>query len=148
MHMSVTPITEDDIAKLTKVFYARVRQDEILGPIFNGRIGTDEDKWAAHIAHINDFWSGIFLKSGRFKGNPMTKHGEINEILPEHFTRWLSLFADTGEKVLPPQKMAHFNATANRIAQSLQMGLAFKFAHMDDTTNPFEKFGLQRPSRQ
>jgi len=145
--MSLEPITEDDIAAITKVFYAWVRKDDMLAPIFNERIGTDDAQWTPHVAHINDFWSGIFLKSGRFKGNPMSKHAGLEGLTPEHFTRWLELFKKAGEKTLPAPKRVHFNNTANRIAQSLQMGLAFKFAQMEDgTPNPFQKFGMQRPS--
>ena len=146
--MSVEPITEEDIAKLTRVFYAWVRKDEMLSPIFNTAIGTTDEQWEPHIQHINDFWSGIFLKSGRFKGNPMAKHAPLPGISPEHFTRWLALFAKAGEKTLPPAKQAHFNATAQRIAQSLQMGLAFHHASKDIEPNPFAKFDIARPSRQ
>ena len=126
--MSLEPITEDDIAAITKVFYAWVRKDDMLAPIFSEHIGTTDEQWAPHIAHINDFWSGIFLKSGRFKGNPMSKHAGLEGLTPAHFIRWLDLFKKAGEKTLPVAKRVHFNNTANRIAQSLQMGLAFKFA--------------------
>lgn len=145
--MSLTPITEDDIATLTKYFYAHVRKDDILGPIFNNKIGTDKQAWDPHIAHINDFWSGIFLKTRRFDGNPMAKHAPLPGITPAHFTRWLELFSEAAAKTLPPAKQEAFNQTANRIAQSLQMGLAVHFAQNDDDTpNPFIEFGISRPS--
>lgn len=144
--MDDNPITEADIAKLTQVFYASVRADALLGPVFHAKIGTNDAIWDTHIAKINDFWSGIFLKSGRYKGNPMTKHAGISDITPAHFTRWLELFALAGEKALPPEKMEQFNRTATRIAQSLQMGLAFHYNGLENTPNPFESFGLKRPS--
>ena len=143
--MSIEPITEDDIAKLTQVFYAWVRKDDLLGPVFNAKIGTDDAQWQPHIAHINDFWSGIFLKTGRFSGNPMAKHTPLPGLTPAHFTRWLELFARAGEQTLPPAKQAHFNNMAKRIAKSLQMGLAFHYGGQD--TNPFAEFDLARPSR-
>jgi len=149
--MSAEPITEDDIAKLTQVFYAWVRKDDLLGPVFNQKIGTDDAQWQPHIARINDFWSGVFLKTGRFSGNPpgslMTKHTPLPGLTPAHFTRWLELFARAGEHTLPSAKQAHFNTTANRIAKSLQMGLAVHHAGQDTTPNPFAKFDLVRPSR-
>lgn len=145
--MSQTPITEDDISAITKVFYAAVRKDDLLAPIFNKIIGTTNEQWNPHIEHINDFWSNIFLKTGRFDGNPMTKHAPISGLLPIHFTRWLELFAMAGEKTLPPEKQLAFNRTANRIGQSLQMGLAVHFAQGDDDVpNPFIEFGIRRPS--
>ncbi len=146
--MSLSPITEQDIAALTKVFYARVRKDDILGPVFNGKIGTDDGVWARHIAHINDFWSSVFLKTGRFSGNPMSKHAALPDLSPEHFTHWLALFSDAAAETLPLAKQALFNETAARIAQSLQMGLAFKYAADDIEPNPFLKFDVTRPSRK
>jgi len=143
--ISAEPITEDDIAALTQVFYTWVRKDDLLGPVFNAKIGTEDAQWAPHIQHINDFWSGIFLKTGRFSGNPMAKHTPLPGLTPAHFTRWLELFAKAGAQTLPPAKQKHFNDTAQRIAKSLQMGLAFHNASKDIEPNPFEKFGLRTP---
>ena len=141
-------ITEDDIAALSKVFYAMVRKDALLGPVFNNKIGTDDAEWQPHIQHINDFWSGIFLKTGRFNGNPMAKHAPLPGLTPEHFRQWLKLFAIAGAKTLPPHKQDAFNQTAQRIAQSLQMGLAVYYAGKDDVENPFIEYDITRPSRQ
>lgn len=145
--MSLDTINEEDIARLTKVFYASVRQDELLGPIFNGKIGTDDAVWDAHIEKINGFWSNIFRKTGRYVGNPMAKHIGLPGITPAHFTRWLQLFETAGIKTLPDQKKTLFYQTANRIAQSFQMSLAFHYAKDETMPNPFEEFGLNLPSR-
>jgi hemoglobin len=145
--MSVEPITEEDITALTNVFYAWVRKDDLLGPVFAAKVGTKDEEWAPHIQHINDFWSGIFLKTGRFSGNPMAKHAALPGLTPAHFTRWLELFAKAGAKTLPLAKQTHFNATAERIAKSLQMGLAFHNANNDIEPNPFAQFDVVRPSR-
>ncbi len=149
--LTTDPITEDDIAALTKVFYAWVRKDDLLGPVFNEKIGADDTQWQPHIAHINDFWSRILLKTGRFSGNPpgnlMAKHTPLLGLTPAHFTRWLELFARAAKQTLPPAKQAHFNTMAERIARSLQMGLAVHHAAQDTAHNPFAKFDLVRPSR-
>ncbi len=146
--MSIEPITENDIAALTDVFYSWVREDDLLGPVFAAKIGTRDDQWAPHIQHINDFWSGIFLKTGRFSGNPMAKHAPLPGLTPAHFTRWLKLFAKAGAQTLCATKQAHFNNTAERIAKSLQMGLAFHNTNQNIEPNPFAKFDITRPSRQ
>ena len=145
--MTLTPITEDDIASLTKVFYANVRKDDLLSPIFKTKIGITDAEWNPHIKKINGFWSNIFLRSGRYQGNPMSKHMGLDGISPAHFTRWLKLFDEAGKSTLPQEKYAQFNQTANRIAQSFQMGLAVHYATKDDDTpNPFIEFGISRPS--
>jgi len=146
--MSAEPITEEDITALTNVFYTWVRKDDLLGPVFNTKIGIGDEEWAPHIQHINDFWSGIFLKTERFSGNPMAKHAPLPGLTPAHFTRWLELFAKAGEQTLSPAKQEHFNITAKRIAKSLQMGLAFHNASKDIEPNPFAEFDIARPSRQ
>lgn len=48
------PIDEKMIHALVHGFYARVRQDAAIGPIFNNVIG---DNWDAHLAKLCDFWS-------------------------------------------------------------------------------------------
>lgn len=148
---SADTITEDDIAKLTKVFYTWVRKDELLGPIFNAKIGTTDAEWTPHITRINDFWSNIFLRTGRYQGQPMTKHVGLAGLSPAHFTRWLALFDKAGKQTLSEIKYERFNQTAQRIAQSFQMGLAVHFSQNpenDDKDNPFIAFGIRRPSWQ
>ncbi len=145
--MTTDYITEEDIAAITKVFYANIRKDKFLGPVFNAKIGTDNASWNKHIAHINDFWSQVFLQTGRFNGNPMTAHAKLSELTPEHFNHWLDMFASAAQKTLPANKQKIFNQTAKRIATSLQMGLAVVWADREEG-NPFLRFDASRPSRQ
>ncbi len=63
-------ITEETLKALVTAFYARVRQDAELGPIFNDAIAD----WPHHLGKLTDFWHSVMLTSGRFKGNPMLKH--------------------------------------------------------------------------
>lgn len=145
------PLTEDDISRLTHLFYTWVRADDLLGPIFNGKIGTSDADWEPHITKINDFWSNIFLRTGRYNGQPMTKHVGMPTLSPQHFTRWLELFDRAGQKTLSDVKKTEFNEMANRIAQSFQMGLAVHFDQNPDNDgkeNPFKQFSIHRPSRQ
>ena len=60
-------VTEEMIHDLVHAFYAKVRRDPALGPIFNRVI----DDWDHHLAKLCDFWSSVTLMSGRFKGAPM-----------------------------------------------------------------------------
>ena len=50
-------MTENQIAMLVDRFYAKVRSDERLGPVFNAAIGD----WPAHLAKLSDFWSSAML---------------------------------------------------------------------------------------
>ena len=49
----------EDINNIVRLFYAQVRENEILGPIFNRAI-PDED-WDFHMGKITDFWDSVFF---------------------------------------------------------------------------------------
>jgi hemoglobin len=113
-------VTEPMIRDLVHEFYARVRQDAVLGPIFNSAI----DDWDSHLDKLCAFWSSVTLMTGRYKGTPMKVHAELPQIGPEHFRQWLSLFSTTAAEVCPPSAATLFADRAGRIAESLQMGIA------------------------
>jgi hemoglobin len=114
------PVTEDAIARLVDAFYAKVREDPRLGPIFAGAIG--DDGWADHLATLRDFWSSVVLKTGRYGGKPHLVHRDL-DLCPEHFERWLALFEVTAREVCPGEAAGFFVDRAHRIADSLMIGL-------------------------
>ena len=114
-------VTEEMIQKLVHGFYAKIRPDPALGPVFNRVIG---DNWDVHLAKMCDFWSSVVLMSGRFKGAPMAAHAAVAEIRPTHFARWLHVFHETADELCPPAAAALFVAKSEIIAQSLQLGIA------------------------
>lgn len=109
------------IETLVQDFYGRVRGDPELGPIFE-RVVTD---WPPHLETMVDFWSAVTKVTRRFDGRPMQKHLAIAEIEPRHFDRWLALFRVSVRSVTPPAIAEIFINRAERIAQSLQQGIAF-----------------------
>ncbi len=115
-------IDEEMVATLVHAFYARVRADAQIGPIFARVIGED---WDAHLAKMCDFWSSVMLLTGRYKGNPMIAHMRLKMIRPAHFERWLALFRETAQTVCPPEIAALFIGRAENIARRLQMGMFF-----------------------
>jgi hemoglobin len=118
-------LDEAMIHALVHRFYARVRADAELGPIFERAIG---DHWDAHLATMCDFWSSVMLTSGRYKGNPMMAHMKHKAIQPQHFVRWLEMFGRTAQDICPADIAARFVAKAENIARSLQAGLFFRAA--------------------
>jgi len=113
-------VSEAMIHTLVHAFYSRVRADALLGPVFNGAIHN----WDAHLEKLCAFWSSVTLMTGRYKGTPMKAHAELAEITPAHFERWLALFQDTAIKTCPPDAAQVFVERANRIAESLKLGIA------------------------
>jgi hemoglobin len=116
-------IDEDMIRTLVHGFYARVRQDGEIGPIFNRVIGDD---WDTHLPKMCDFWSSVMLMTGRYKGNPMIAHMRLKMVRPEHFERWLTLFRQTAGDVCVPEIAELFIGRAENIARSLQLGMFFR----------------------
>lgn len=114
-----TGITEPLIERLVREFYAKVRADAVLGPIFEARIVD----WEPHLERMCAFWSSVALMSGRYHGTPMARHLPM-PIDADHFDRWLGLFETTAREVCPPYAAAHFVELARRIAASLELGIA------------------------
>lgn len=116
-------LTEDLVRDLVHAFYARIREDHGLGPIFDAAIA---DGWDRHLDKMCDFWSSVVLTSGRYKGQPLAAHLRLKDVRPEHFTRWLHLFRETAEAVCPPGVAPVFVERAERIAESFQLGMFYR----------------------
>ena len=114
-----TGIDEAMIERLIRSFYARVRDDAILGPIFAAKIKD----WEPHLQKMFAFWSSVALMSGRYHGQPMARHLPL-PIDAQHFDRWLALFAQTAHDVCPQAAAERFILLSRRIAESLELGIA------------------------
>jgi hemoglobin len=114
-------ITEPAIAALVDRFYAKARLDPLIGPVFNEAI----EDWDEHLEKLHAFWSSVMLTSGRYKGNPMAAHMKL-PIQPHFFERWLALWQETAGEVFAPAAAAAFRDKANRIAESLKLGLFYR----------------------
>ena len=117
-------VTEEEIVGLIDAFYAKVRRDAVLAPVFERAIAPDT--WPVHLAKMYDFWSSVMLTTGRYKGNPMLAHLRVKGIEESMFARWLALFRATAEERLPPELAASFRVKSERIAESLKLGLFFR----------------------
>ena len=107
---------------MVPAFYERVRQDPVLGPIFNGAI----DDWPHHLGKLQDFWSSVMLTTGRYKGQPMVAHVRHAEhMADDKFARWLALWREVSGELLSPAAATAFQQKADRIAESLQLGVQF-----------------------
>ena len=117
-------ITDALIEDLVGRFYARVRRDPRLGPIFADAIGPD---WGPHLRTMCDFWSSVMCQTGRYKGKPQRAHAALPQvtspITPDDFALWLALFRDTARALCSPAVAALLIDRAERIAASLMRGL-------------------------
>lgn len=116
-------MTEEEIILLVEGFYAKVQDDEVLGPVF----GKAVEDWPGHLERMSAFWSSVMLTSGRYKGNPMAAHLKHRDaIRAEMFPRWLELWSKAARETLDEAGAAKVFAKAERIAESLQLGMFLK----------------------
>jgi len=114
-------ITEAAIAALVDRFYGKARRDPVIGPVFNSAIAD----WDEHLAKLRDFWSSVMLTTGRYKGNPMAAHFK-QPIQPGFFDRWQALWREAAAELFAPPLAAQFSAKAERIGESLKLGLFYR----------------------
>jgi hemoglobin len=114
-----TGIDQDLIHKIVHGFYAKVRDDEMLGPVFDEKIKD----WDTHLDRMVMFWSSVALATGNYDGRPMQKHLPL-AIDRHHFDRWLALFAETLGEYCTEAAARHFMERALRIASSFEIGIA------------------------
>ena len=91
---------------LVERFYEKVKQDDIVGDIFNNSLFF---KWDTHIPIMIDFWETVLLDGTSYRGNTMRVHIELNKIhplKPEHFERWKALFFETLDKHFTGEKVS------------------------------------------
>ena len=114
-------VDPEGLTRLVHTFYARVRQDELLGPIFNREVAD----WPAHLDKLVGFWSSTMLKTDTYGGRPLPPHLKLPEISDAHFARWLELFRQTAQDTMPELGAPAITAMAERIATSFRMAIAF-----------------------
>ncbi len=114
-----TGIDDAMIHRLVHGFYAKVRADEVLGPVFAERIRD----WEPHLERMCAFWSSVALLTGTYHGRPMQAHQPL-PVDARHFDRWLQLFEQTASELCSPAAAELFIDRARRIAESLELGIA------------------------
>lgn len=113
-------VDEEFVSQMVETFYATIRADELLGPIFAERISD----WPEHLDRMKRFWRSILFNSGEFSGNPMLKHMAIPGLEERHFAHWLDLFyATLRDLETVPGASSLVGQRARMIADSLLTGI-------------------------
>ena len=116
-------VDADYVDHLVETFYGRIRDDDLLGPIFAERIAD----WPKHLARMKAFWRSVLHNSGEFSGNPMLKHLAIPGLELRHFAHWLELFYATLRDLEPhPEATTLVGGRARMIADSLLTAIAMR----------------------
>ncbi len=110
--------TEEEISHLVHTFYAAVREDDLLGPVFAEHVND----WGLHLPKMIDFWSSALRGSARYRGMPMPVHSALPGLSITLFQRWLQRWRETTAAMPNLALRERANDLALRIAQSLWYG--------------------------
>ena len=108
--------TDADVRALVDQFYAAVREDALLNPIFSDVAQVD---WSHHLPKMYAFWNGIIFGQPGYTGAPFPPHTRL-PVTREHFARWLELFRATVDRC--------FAGTAADRAKNAAASIAHTFA--------------------
>ncbi|RVU48541.1 group III truncated hemoglobin [Lujinxingia sediminis] len=126
MQRVVTPKVEERrerfsiaaINEMVHTFYACIREDPVLGPIFESRI----DHWPDHLERMVYFWRAVLRSEPTFtmseRGAPPVLHWAMDEVERHHYRRWLALFKDVVEGIYQPDDAEQVFEAASRIAEA------------------------------
>lgn len=88
-------LDRNDVELLVNSFYDKVKENKVIGPIFND---VAKINWDEHLPKMYSFWASILLGEHSFNGNPMKVHinlGRITTMSEIEFNEWLILFNET-----------------------------------------------------
>lgn len=109
------------IRAVVDAFYARVRRDRELGPVFDEAIGDD---WDAHLDKITSFWLTVTRVGTGYQGRDfMPAHLRHTSVRAEQLPRWLELFRETCAERCEPEGAAALIEIAERMAENLAISL-------------------------
>jgi hemoglobin len=106
-----------DIKVLVNTFYDKVRQDELLAPIFDEVI---RDNWPVHLEKMYSFWQTVLLEEHTYNGSPFFPHIKL-PIEAKHFERWLLLFIANINEHFEGEKANEAIWRAEKMAEMFQM---------------------------
>lgn len=117
-----------DVACLVNLFYDRVRDDDILGPIFDDIVHVD---WATHLPRMYDFWESVLFARATFKGAPLLVHRALDRHTPlttAVFDRWIALFQSTVDDLFSGPMAEHAKNSAARIAVTMEHNIGSRIS--------------------
>lgn len=111
-----------DIKKFVDAFYAKVRLDPLLGPVFAHKI--PDHAWDAHLKRMYSFWNTVLFGQKDYRGNPFSKHANL-PIESAHFEQWLNLFKATIDASFTGEKAEETKIRATKMAALFESKLDY-----------------------
>ncbi|HWH63904.1 MAG TPA: group III truncated hemoglobin [Ginsengibacter sp.] len=111
----------EDVKKMVDTFYEKIREDELLGPIFNERI---KDRWPQHLEKMYAFWQTLLLNERTYFGSPFPAHGSL-PVSAMHFKKWMELFTQTVDELFMGEKATEAKWRAEKMAEIFESKIEF-----------------------
>lgn len=108
-----------EIERLVSCFYADVRADALLGPVFEPLL---HGRWDAHLVRMTDFWCAALKIEHGFRGDVHNKHMALAGITPAHLARWLQLWRRHTAALMTPPVAVRLQDVAVGIARVMHLG--------------------------
>lgn len=110
-------LSRNDVELLVNSFYDKVKENKIIGPIFND---VAKINWEEHLPKMYSFWASILLGEHSFNGNPMKVHvnlGKMTTMSEIEFNEWLILFNETINELFEGENANEAKIRAANIAR-------------------------------
>ena len=102
----------EDIKLMVNTFYDKVREDDLLGPIFNGKL---QNRWPEHLQKMYGFWQTLLFDVRAYSGTPFPPHKQL-PVDKTHFDRWVLLFDSSIDKLFKGPLTEEAKARASNMA--------------------------------
>lgn len=116
----------NDLRETLVEFYARVENDPLLAPYFEGI------DMIAHMPRIESFWATLLFQTASYSGSAFQPHLAMPGLTSRHFERWVATLLAVLDARFSGPKTEEMKALAHRIAYSMQVRLGI---------TPFAPFG-------
>lgn len=110
-------LTLNDVKQLVDTFYGKVRDHEMLAPIFNERI---QDRWPEHLEKMYRFWQTVLLEEHTYYGAPFPPHAKL-PVAHIHFEKWVELFNKTVDELFVGEKANEAKWRGQKMAQMFEI---------------------------
>ena len=117
--------TLTDIKLLVDTFYQRVRENDLLGPIFNKLLAN---RWPAHLAKMYTFWETVLLQKHSYFGSPFGPHAKL-PVSAQHFDAWLALWHGTIDQHFKGEKADEAKWRGNKMAEMFLAKITYYQTH-------------------
>ncbi len=105
-----------EIVRLVDRFYAKVRADRLIGPVFDD---VAKVNWSVHLPLLYSFWQTVLFGDGGYRGNPLAAHFRLVQMTPmewPRFERWVGLFKQTVDELFAGTRAEHIKRVAEDMA--------------------------------